>query len=426
MTVEITRLTNGLTIVTDRIDRVESVSVGLWVGAGTRNEMAAENGVAHLLEHMVFKGTRRRSARAIAEEIEAVGGHLNAYTGRENTAYYAKVLKEDMPLAVDLIADILRDSLFDEDELARERAVVLQEIGQAEDTPDDIIFDHFQATAYPAQPLGLPVLGDPAVVGAMPRDALIGYQTRYYTPGRMVLAAAGNLDHAALVALAERYFGDLPSHDPGETAPSAYAGGDWRDVRELEQAHLLFGWPSVPIADPLNYAAALYSAILGGGMSSRLFQKVREEKGLVYSIYSFNAPFLDSGLMGIYAGTGAAELAELTPIVLDEVKAMADGVTEAELTRAKAQLRASVLMGLESPTGRCEQIAQQILIHGRVLPVSEIREKIEAVDRAALRDFAAALAGQPMTCAAMGPVADLAPIGAMQARLSPAPAPALH
>ena len=387
------------------------------MGVGTRHERPAENGVAHLLEHMMFKGTRRRSAKAIAEEIEAVGGHLNAYTGRENTAYYAKVLKEDLDLAVDLLADILRDSKFDETELARERTVVLQEIGQAEDTPDDIIFDHFQATAYPAQPLGLPVLGDRSTVGAMRRDAVIGYMRQNYTPGRMILAAAGKVDHDRLVTLAERYFGDLPAAGEAPAEPSRYVGGDWRDDRHLEQVHLLFGWPSVPVTDDRNYPAAVYATILGGGMSSRLFQKAREELGLVYSIYSFNGAYSDSGLFGVYGGTGADSVAELAPLILEEVNGMTGGMAAEELDRAKAQLRASLLMGLESPTGRAEQIAQQLLIHGRVLPVAEMRGKIDAVDETAVIDFAANVAAAPLTCAATGPLDHLEPYDALAARL---------
>ena len=418
MTVQTTKLPGGLTVATDRLDSLDSVSLGVWVGVGTRHEPAELNGVAHLLEHMAFKGTKRRSARDIAEEIEAVGGHLNAYTGRENTAYYAKVLAEDTPLALDLIADILQNPTFDPEELGRERAVVLQEIGQAVDTPDDIVFDHFQETAYPAQALGRPVLGRAEIVASLARESLRGYMARHYGPPRMVVAAAGKVDHEAFVALAARAFEGLAPQDGGEAEPARYAGGEYREQRDLEQVHVLLGFDGLGYLDPDYYALMVLSTLFGGGMSSRLFQEIREQRGLAYSVYSFVSAYRDGGLFGIYAGTGEAEVAELVPVICDEVARLSQDIAEDEVARAKAQLRAGTLMGRESNTARCEQLAQQLLIFGRPLPVAEILDRIEAVDAGRLKHLAGGLTREAPTFTALGPIGRVEAYGRVAARLT--------
>ncbi|MCG8598098.1 MAG: insulinase family protein [Kiloniellales bacterium] len=404
MTVQVTRLENGLTIASDRIDGVETAALGAWVGVGTRHEAAEVNGVAHLLEHMAFKGTARRNAQDIAEEIEAVGGHLNAYTSRENTAYYARVLADDVPLAVDIIADILQHPSFDEGELAREREVVLQEIGQAHDTPDDIVFDHFQETAYPGQALGRPVLGRAEVVRGLGRDTLVDYLARHYRGPNLVIAAAGRVDHDRFVALAGEAFGGLPAEAERPDQEAHYRGGEYREERDLEQVHLVIGLPAMGIRDPAYYTLSVLSTLFGGGMSSRLFQEVREKRGLVYSIYSFTAAFTDGGVFGIYAGTGAAQVGELVPLVGGELRRLAEDAGAAEVARAKAQLKASILMGRESTGARCEQLAQQLLIYGRPLPVEEIVAEIDAIDVAAVRELAARLAAGRPTLASLGPL----------------------
>jgi predicted Zn-dependent peptidase len=416
--IETTVLPNGLTVVSDRMESVETVSLGVWVAAGTRHEVAAENGISHLLEHMAFKGTERRSARAIAEEIEAVGGHLNAYTGREVTAYYAKVLKEDLGLAVDIIADILQHSVMDEAELARERAVILQEIGQANDTPDDIIFDYFQETAFPGQALGRPVLGSAGVVERVPRSALLGYMRGHYGPSRMVLAASGKLDHARLVALAAEAFSALPAASPPPPERALYAGGDFRSLRQLEQVHLVIGLEGLAHADPDFHALQVFATLLGGGMSSRLFQEVREKRGLVYTIHSFASSFADCGLFGVYAGTGEAEAAEVVRIVCAELARAGAEASITEIERASAQLKAGHLMNLESPGARAEQLAQHMLIFGRPIPTSETIRDIEAVDKAAVARVARRLMASRPTVAALGPLGRLEPYDAVAARLA--------
>ena len=416
--VRVTTLANGFRVATDRMDSVETTSLGVWAGVGTRNEPAEHNGVAHLLEHMAFKGTRRRSARDIVVEIEDVGGFLNAYTGREQTAYYAKVLADDTPLVVDILADILQNSIFDAEELSRERAVVLQEIGQAEDTPDDIIFDHFQEIAFPDQAMGRPVLGRAEIVRDLPRDIVAGYMASRYRAGQMVLAASGQLDHDALVAMAEKLFSGLPSGAVPPSEGARYAGGDGRFGRELEQVHLALGFPGVTYTDPDYYVAAVLSQLLGGGMSSRLFQEIREKRGLVYSIHSFTSSYADGGIFGIYAGTGEKEVAELLPVVCDELAKLPDDLTEPEVKRAAAQLRAATLMAREKPSARCEQLASQLLIYGRPIPPAEAVARIDAVTIDDLKRLARRLTQSPPTLTALGPIGQVMEYDALRQRLS--------
>jgi predicted Zn-dependent peptidase len=419
MTTQLATLSNGLRIVTDRIDTVDTVSLGLWVDVGTRHEMPHVNGAAHFLEHMAFKGTERRSARAIAEEIEAVGGHLNAYTSRESTAYYAKVLKEDVPLALDILADILMHSTFDASEFERERTVILQEIGQANDTPDDIIFDHFQERAFPDQAMGRPVLGSPEIIRGLKREAVVAYLRDHYGAARMVLSASGNLDHDRVVALAETLLSAMPAERAISTETARYIGGEYREERDLEQLHLVLGFPGLALGDPDYYAASVLSTAFGGGMSSRLFQEVREKRGLAYTIHSFAHSYRDGGLFGIYAGTGEDDAGELVPVLCDETMGLADGLTPVELARAKAQMKAGLLMSLESTGARCEQMAQHMLIHGTPFDPADLVRHIEAVDNAAIARVVAHWRTAPPTLAALGPVGQLEDFERLRARLAP-------
>ncbi len=407
MSVEITELKNGLRVVSDSMDTFETVSLGAWVEVGTRDEDAGINGISHLLEHMAFKGTERRDAKTIAEEIEAVGGHLNAYTSREHTAYYAKFLKEDLGLAIDIIADILQHSVMDETELAREQSVIVQEINQAHDTPDDVVFDFFQETAFPGQALGRPVLGTAALVESMDPDALHGFMKGHYSAPNIVFAASGRVDHAEFARLAEEAFDALPKLRKSRREPALYVGGEFRESRDLEQVHLLIGMEGLAFVDPDFYAASAFSTLLGGGMSSRLFQEVREKRGLAYSIYSYLSCFSDGGLFGIYAGTGAAEVAEVVPLVFDEIAKLADDVPADEIARARTQMKSGILMSRESIYSRCEQLARQMIVFKRPLPVEEIVAGIEAVDEESLRRVAERLLAGPPTLSAIGPVSGI-------------------
>jgi predicted Zn-dependent peptidase len=418
MTVRVSRLANGLRVVTDAMDSVETVSLGVWVDVGTRHEPKEINGVAHVLEHMAFKGTTRRSALKIAAEIEAVGGHLNAYTSREHTAYYAKVMAPDVPLAVDILADILQHSTFDPAELERERAVILQEIGQAQDTPEDIIYDYLQEQAFPDQPMGRPVLGRAAIIRAIDRTAVAGYLARNYGAGGMVLAASGNCDHDAIVALAARRFADLPARGATATEPAHYVGGEYRESRALEQVHIVLGFPGFAFADPDYYAASVVSTALGGGMSSRLFQEIREKRGLVYSIYSFAHAYSDGGLFGVYAGTGEREAAELLPVLCDEIRKLERGLEPVELDRARAQLKAGLLMSLEATSARAEHHGNYMLIFDRPFEVADTIRRIDSVDEAAVaRVYARLVAARP-TFAAIGPIGAVEEYGRLTRRLA--------
>jgi predicted Zn-dependent peptidase len=374
-----------------------------------------------MLEHMAFKGTDRRSARGIAEEIEAVGGALNAYTSREQTAFHARVLEADVPLAVDILADILTHPTFDAAELERERQVVLQEIGQAHDTPDDIIFDHLQAAVYPNQPMGWPILGNETTVAAFSRDDLAAYMRANYRAGGMTLVASGAVRHAEMVALAERHFGDLQFGDAPKSAPARFIGSDVRYVEDLEQVHVAYAFPGVASGDDELFAAQVFVTALGGGMSSRLFQEIREKRGLCYSIYAFANSFLDGGMIGVYAGTGANEAAEISGLVVDQIALLAQTATGDEVARAKAQLRSGLLMGLERPSARAEQIAAHLFAYGRVVPIAEIKQKLEAVGVGAVRQFGERLmATKAPAVAAVGPVERLESYESFARRFSPA------
>jgi len=417
MSVELTRLENGLTVVTDTVPHLESATLGIWVDCGSRHETPELMGVSHMLEHMAFKGTKRRTAKEIAVEIEAVGGDLNAYTGREQTAFYARVLRNDVPLALDILSDILLNPVFDEAELARERHVVLQEIGQARDTPDDIVFDHLQSVCFPDQPIGCPILGTEQTVKSFARGDLADYMSSNYRAGGMRLVAAGAVEHAQLVALAGEAFGGLKRGDAPESSQARYSGGDLRQPDDLEQAHVTFAFPGVTATDPDLYAAHVFVTALGGGMSSRLFQEAREKRGLCYSIYAFADRYRDGGVIGIYAGTGEKEAAELGALVAGEIAALAQSATEEETNRARAQIKAAMLMGLESPSARCDRLASQLHAFGRIIPIEDVIARIEAVDADVLRRFAGRVMAQATPAiAALGPVSRLEPHDAFAAR----------
>ena len=418
MTIDLTTLPNGLRIVTERMAGIASASVGVWVLAGGRHEAAEQNGIAHFLEHMAFKGTKRRSALQIAEEIEDVGGYINAYTSREVTAYYARVLEADVPLGLDVIADIVLNPVFDPKEIEVERHVILQEIGQALDTPDDIIFDWLQEAAFPDQPLGRTILGPAERIEGFGRDDLTGFVAQNYGPDRMILSAAGAVDHDRLVADAERLFGHLQPLARAAAAPAVWNSRERRETRDLEQVHFALGLAGPSIRDADFYPAQVYTTALGGGMSSRLFQKIREERGLCYSIYAQAGAYDDTGMLTIYAGTSDDEIAELATLTIDEMKRSAEDMSEAEIARARAQMKAGLLMGLESPSARAERMARSLAIWGRVPSVEENAAKIEGVTLAEVRAFAERLAGAEAALALYGPVAAAPALSSLRERLA--------
>ena len=407
MTVETTTLSNGFRIVTENMPGLKSATLGIWVGAGGRNERIEQNGIAHFLEHMAFKGTKARNALQIAEAIEDVGGFINAYTSREMTAYYVRVLENDVALAVDVIADIILNSTFDPREVEIERGVILQEIGQSLDTPDDVIFDWLQEVSYPDQPLGRTILGPAERVRAFSREDLQGFVAEFYGPEQMILAAAGAVDHDELVRFAERTFSHIARRPALQPAKGTFSGGERRVVRELEQAHFSLALEASGYRDPDIYTAQIHSVALGGGMSSRLFQEVREKRGLCYSIYAQAGAFADTGMLTIYSGTSAADIRDLTNLTVAELRRSADDMTEEEVARARAQMKAGMLMGLESPSSRCERLARMTAIWDRVPPLEEIIEKIDAVTVQGVKDYAAELCPRNKPALALyGPVSE--------------------
>ncbi|HET6378493.1 MAG TPA: pitrilysin family protein [Methylocella sp.] len=406
MTAEITTLPSGLRVVTDRMPHLETASISVFVGAGSRYEKLDEQGLSHLLEHMAFKGTRRRSARQIAEEIEMAGGDLNAATGAEHTAYHAHVLAGDIPLAIDLLADILTESMYDSVELAREKSVILEEIRAAEDTPDELVFDMLNAAAFPDQAIGRPVLGTPEHVLGFGREAIGSYLDAHYHPRAIVISAAGAVDHALICSEAVKRFVKLPeAHHCAGAPPAFYRGGDKRLKRSFEQIHIAIGFEGCAYTHEDFYAMQLFAIAAGGGMSSRLFQEVREARGLAYSVHAFHCGYSDTGLFGCYAATDPKNASELLPVAIECLGQAALDLGDAEVQRAKAQMKVSLLAALESPAARCDQIARQLMVFGRVFTREEMIAAIDGLDVARIRAAGARALRTPPTLAAVGPAA---------------------
>lgn len=409
MSARLHRLPNGLTVAVEPMPGVETLAVGLYADVGSRSEPAGLTGLAHMVEHMVFKGAGARDARQIAEAAEDVGGQLNAWTSRDTTTFHARLLPGDLALGVDLIADLVRDATLDGDELEREKGVVLAELGEARDTPDDIIFDHLAAAAYPRQAYGRPVLGEEDTIAAIDTAALRCWLTDQYRPAGLTLAAAGKVDEDALLRLAEARFGDLAGGAPPAYEPASFAGGTVTDARRFDQVHIAFALPGLDQRDPGVHALSLFASAAGGGMSSRLFQEVREARGLAYSVYAWSQSAADTGQLGVYLAAGRAAAPRAYALARDVLARTAETLDEAELARAKAQARAGLLMGLESVQARCDHLARQIQVHGRIVPAAEIVAAIDAVDVGAARSAGqTALAGQLATASVGGKLARVA------------------
>lgn len=419
MSTEIHTLSNGFRIVTENMPGLKSATLGVWVDAGARHERAEQNGIAHFLEHMAFKGTKRRSALDIAEAIENVGGYLNAYTSRENTAYYARVLAEDVPMAMDVIADILINPVFDPREMEIERGVILSEIGQSLDTPDDIIFDWLQETAFPEQAMGRPILGPAERVRTFQRNDLSTFVEEYYSPDQMILAAAGAVDHDAIVKMAEDYFGGLQKRKTSVVEPATFNGGEKRVVKSLEQAHFAFALPAPGYRDPDVYTGQVFSNAFGGGMSSRLFQEAREKRGLCYSIFAQGSAHEDTGMFTVYAGTSDEKVGELAELTVDQLRKAAEDMSDAEVERARQQMKAGMLMSLESSSARCERIARALSVWGRVPLLDETVAKIDAVNTVMVREYAAGLCQKQNAAMALyGQIEGVRPISDLVNRMA--------
>ncbi len=418
MTYQLSTLDNGLRVASEFLPGVESVAVTVTVGVGARYEALEENGISHLLEHMAFKGTKTRSARDIAEAFDNIGGQVNAYTSMEMTVYYAKVLKEHTRLAVDVLADIMQNSVFDKEELAREQDVVIQEIAMHHDTPDDLIVDYFDATAFPDQPLGRSILSTEERVAAYTRDDLIAYMNKHYTPSRMVLSFAGNITHEAALTLAREYF-VMPTKERAAPAPVAtYHGGDVRTSREFEQLHLILGLPAISMHAPNYYALNIYANILGGGMSSRLFQEVREKRGLAYTVYSMGSAYEDCGIMSIYAATAPEKAGELSGVLCEQVAGMADAISNVEMNRAKNQHKAELLMARENPQSVAGWMGRHLLLFGEYRQAADIARRVDAITKNDVLQLAENIAGGKLTVAALGDVSGVQNYDSLQKKLA--------
>jgi predicted Zn-dependent peptidase len=413
---ELIRLPNGLRIALDPMPGLASAAVGVWQRVGARWESAEQNGVAHLFEHMAFKGAGPRDARAFAEAIEAVGGSVNAATSYERTAYYARMLGEDAPFALDLIADILLAPHWDASELEKEKGVVAQERGEAFDQPDDRVFELHQGALFPDQPLGRPILGEAATLEHVGVPALEAFRDAHFSPDQLVVSIAGAFDRAAIMEMAEARFGALSQQPLPAAPPARAASGAAREARRLEQTHLVFSWPAPPAGADAMMAVRLLAEIFGGGMASRLFQEVREARGLVYAIDAFLDQYEDAGRLVVYAGCESRNAAEVARLTQAELAALAtDGPSEVELARAKAAAGAQVLMGMESPAARAEARASQAFLRGRLIAVDEIKAMISAVTPADITALARAALEGPACAAAIGPKAGHGAIGAFHA-----------
>ncbi len=407
MTIQMTTLPNGLRVITDTVKAVDSVAMGMWVDVGTRHEDMKDNGVAHMVEHMLFKGTPTRNTTEIVEQLEDVGADVNAYTGREITAYHVRLLKEDMPLALDIYSDFIQHATMPEDEIERERGVILQEIDMYNDQPDEQVFDLYQEKAYPGQTLGASILGDPGIIKSMKRDVMMDYVHRFYTPKRLVVSAAGHLDHDDFVKRVGEAFTDLPPDLAYEPKAALYEGGDYRLQKDTEQSHILIGFQGLPRQHENMFGVVALATILGGGMSSRLYQEIREKRGLVYSIFSFHTTYQDDGQFALYAGTSPEHLPELVPVACEEILKFADTLTEKELDRAKAQMRANLLMGRESMMSRANQQAKHLVHFGEVLDTQSKIQKINDLNVSDVARAARAIFATKPTVAALGPIDQL-------------------
>ncbi len=405
MTVNVSVLSNGMTVVSENMPHLESAALGVWVKAGARDEAEDQHGIAHFLEHMAFKGTTSRTARQIAEEIESVGGDVNAATSVETTAFYARILKDNVPLAIDILADILTRSVFDEQELKREQHVILQEIGASLDSPEDLVVDRFQETAFEGQAIGRAILGTPETVGGFTSQDLRAYLARHYHAPNMVLSAAGNVDHDELVKLCDERFSSFSGELATDPLQGNYTGGEYRAKRDLMEAQFLIGFEGRAYHAKDFYASQFLATLLGGGMSSRLFQEVREKRGLCYSIHAFHWGFSDTGVFGVHAATGKEDLQQLTPVILEQLRQAGEKIEQQEVDRARAQISAGLLMGLENPVSRAGQIAGQVLLFGRPIPNGELLERLNAITPNRLSDLSCRLfSGSAPTVASIGPI----------------------
>ena len=405
--VKITTLKNGIRVVTEKLSHVQTVSLGTWVGVGSRYEEKSENGISHFLEHMAFKGTTTRSALDIALAIENAGGYINAYTGKDMTGYYVHLLKEDMPIGLDIISDIFQHASMDEKELNTEKGVIIQELNMYKDHPEAVVEQNFDATAYPNQPFGRNIGGDPEVIRTMTPQKMLEYMHRQYTSDRVVISASGAVEHDDFVEKCEKLFCDVNTHKGKVATPAVYQGGFSYEKKAHEQVNLLLGFEGVPYGAENYWTMKVLAVILGGGMTSRLFQEIREKRGLVYTVRASADSDMDTGMFSIYAGTGEKQVKELMPVLCQEIKKFSSTLTQTEIDRAKTQIKARLVMQNENTSGHADKNACMMLHYGRVMSEKEILDDIKRISMEDIRDCADSLFSQKPTVAALGPISHL-------------------
>ncbi|AAZ68806.1 M16 family metallopeptidase [Ehrlichia canis] len=413
MSPSITQFRNNFTIITDTMPHVESISINIWINVGSRYENTNITGISHFLEHMAFKGTKTRTALDIAQIFDDIGGNFNAHTDREHTVYHVKTLKRDIKIAIEVLADIILNSQFPQEEIDREKGVVLQEIYQTNDSPTSIIFDKYIEAAYPNQIFGKSILGTPESVTNLSKEDLQTYMSEYYHAGNMLLSVAGNITHEEVIDLVSQHFSNMKKSEPKTAAPSVYYSGEYREIRNLEQVHLVIGFPSVSYKDDLFYTIQILDSILGNGMSSRLFQKIREQLGLVYTISSFNSSYSDNGIFSIYAATDKNNLIQLLTTIASEVKSITMNLEENEITRAKGKLISEILMSRESTTARAESLGYYYSHYNRYILKEELIKKISEITLTDLQNCIHNLLGSnnKITLAAIGQIENLPSYG---------------
>ena len=404
---QIKKLTSGLRVGVDEMKDVETVSIGVFVHTGSRNEDITINGISHFLEHLAFKGTPKRSAKQIAEEFESIGGYINAYTSREKTVYYVKVLKEYAEFAIEFLADILQNSLFDKIEIKKESGVILQEYAMTQDTPDDVVFDYFQETAFPNQPVGMPIIGSKANIKKFNRDDFLNYINQQYNYHNIAIVASGSIKIENLIKWVEKYFTKLSKNKIKPVAKATYKGGFYKKEKKLEQINYLLGFKGISYYDKDYYKCQILSMILGGGMSSRLFQEVRENKGLAYSIYSFNNCFEDAGIFGIYCATSADKCQKMISLLSDEIQKVCENIKDDELNKVKTQFKASLKMAKESTSSRMQRLGSDILLHNKIQTDNDIIEKFQDITKKEISSFAQRIFATNSTTAMIGNVKNI-------------------
>ena len=419
MQARITTLANGFRIVSEHMPGLKSAALAVYVQAGARHENADQNGIAHFLEHLAFKGTKTRSAYRIAETIEEVGGFLNAYTARETTAYFVRVLERDIPLAIELISDIILNSVFDPKEIEVERNVILHEIGEIEDSPEEVVFEALQRTAYPDQPFGRSIIGTPELVSGFGRDDIVRFVREHYRPERMILAIAGAVDHDRAVEWATEHFGGWKLDLDATRNRGVSRAESHRREKKIEQAQFAFAFEGPPVLHRMDCAARIYSVVMGAGASSRLFQEAREKRGLCYSISVQAMPHSDTGMLAVHAGTGSEEIGPLANLCMDEIKRSAEDLTEKEIERARTQIRVGILMAYESPMSRIERLGGMLALLGRIDDIESTIKRFDSVDVDLVREYAAGIdSNRNAALALYGPVSSAPELTALTGRLS--------